>query len=100
MQGAVRNTLTIVWVNEEGTPTNLTDATLTGTIKPATGAAERAITGELAIVAATSGVFTWAPSNADVAEKGNFAVQFNAAYASGATPAKSPTIMWTVKESN
>lgn len=77
------------------TPVNLTNATITGTITSATGVT-RAITGTLTVTDATNGVFRWEMSAADVADSGNFTVQFTATYSVGATPAITFEAHWHI----
>ena len=100
VEGSLRNTLTITWTNTDDTALNLTNATITGTIKPANGNAERAITGTLTITVQASGIFTWEPSAADVATPGNYIVTFTATFSVGATPAVSKRAVWVVAPSN
>lgn len=77
------------------TPEDLTGATLTGLIR--VGSTTRAITGTLTVTDATGGVFRWDLSAADVADKGRLEVQFNAAFGSGQTPAKTFRADWYVE---
>ena len=80
-QGARHTGQTIVWTRSDGTPQDLTGATLSGTLKPR-GGTSRAIAGVLAGVAPlTNGAFTWSYAVADVAAAGEIEVQFKAVYA-------------------
>lgn len=81
IQGARHTGQEITWTRDDGTPQNLAGATLTGTIQDAAGDT-RTIDGTLAIVTAASGVFSWAYGASDVAEAGEFLVQFKATYTS------------------
>jgi hypothetical protein len=78
VQYARKRTQTITWTDEDGIPVNLTGATLMGIIDRA--GTESLITGTLTVTGATTGVFTWAYSAADVAEAGHYFVQFYARY--------------------
>src|ERR1043165_2094470 len=69
------------WTQEDGTPQDLTGATLSGTIMAQDGTT-RSITGTLSITTAADGIFTWAYSAADVGTEGRFMVQFKATYGS------------------
>ena len=100
IEGSLRNTIAVTFLNPSDTAQDLTGATVTATIEPANGNVQRAATGTFALVTAASGTFTWTPSAADVATPGIYIVQFNAAYASGATPAKSRRMIWIVEPSN
>lgn len=81
IQGSTFTEQEITWTRDDGLAQDLTASTLTGTIrvihKPTT---ERSITGTLTITDATNGIFTWDYSTADVADCGNFQVQFKADY--------------------
>lgn len=72
----------ITWSLDDGTPQDLTGSTLTGTITNQLTGATRAITGTLELVTPASGIFSWSYSAADVAEAGDFWVQFTADYGS------------------
>ena len=76
---------------------DLTGATLSGVIResPKDSNSERAITGALALSDAENGVFSWAYSDADVAESGTFWVKFTAAF-SGSLDAVSRWERWKV----
>lgn len=86
---------TITWKDEDGIPVNLTGATLMGVIDR--GGTQSLITGTLAITGATTGVFTWTYSAADVAQAGTFFVQFYARYsADSSQPEISYRTRWHV----
>lgn len=95
--GALRPALSITWTREDDTAEDLTGATVTGILHPATGK-PRAIAGVLTVTTATSGIFRWDFVAADV-KAGTYKVQFNAAFGSGQTPAKTFVTEWVVKES-
>lgn len=78
VQGAVGTYQYITWT-KSGIPLDLTDATLTGFIRPRYGAA-REITGTLMVNDPTTGGFMWMYSGSDVEHAGTFKVQFVATY--------------------
>lgn len=79
IKGARHTGQLITWTRDDGTPQNLTGATLTGTIQ-ATDGATRAIDGTLTVVTPASGIFSWAYGPADVGTAGEFLVIFKATY--------------------
>ena len=95
VQGATRPTPQLTWTDEAGEPLVLTGATLTGTITNQNGTV-RAIVGDLTVIDATNGVFSWAYDAADVAAAGLFMVQFTAGYGSPPSPARSVRASWLV----
>lgn len=96
VQYSRQDTFVITWTADDdtATPADLTGATLYGIINP--GSNQRLITGTLALVTAAGGVFSWAPSEADVAEAGTFYVQFYAKYSNG-KPKLSSRQRWFVE---
>jgi hypothetical protein len=80
IQGATRTPQTVTWLLSDGTPKDLTGATLTGFIRPARSLTTRAITGTLTLIEPESGTFDWDYSEADVGTAGNFVVQFKATF--------------------
>lgn len=98
VQYSRQDTFIITWTfdDDTATPTDLTGATLYGVIRR--GTTETAITGTLALVTAASGIFSWAPSEADVAQDGTFLVQFYAKY-SNQKPKLSSKHRWFVEPS-
>lgn len=98
VQYSRQETYQITWTRNDSTstPVDLTGATLYAVIKR--GDDETAITGTLALVTATAGVFSWAPSEADVAQAGKFFVQFYAKYSNG-KPELSSKHLWFVEAS-
>ena len=65
IEGALNTGLQITWTQDDGTALNLTGATITGTIEDKDGGTS-AIAGVLAIVTATSGIFSWTYAAGDV----------------------------------
>ena len=99
VKGARRPSQSIVWQRENGGGAeDLTAATLTGIIRDRATNTARAIAGVLAVTDGPAGAFRWDYAAADVAEAGAFDVQFTAAFASGATPARSFVTRWDVRE--
>lgn len=97
-QYARRPSITVTWLRGDSTtPEDLTGATLTGLIQR--GDTVSAITGTLTVTDAANGEFRWDLSAADVAQSGDFRVQFSAAFGSGQTPAKTFATRWVVKPS-
>lgn len=94
--GAKRPSQQITWTREDGTAEDLTGATLTGYIRSHQTGTVRAIDGTLSVTTAASGIFTWAYGTNDVGEVGGFEVQFNAAFGSAPTPAKTIVTEWRV----
>lgn len=99
IQGALRPTQQITWLDGEGLAVNLTDATISGVIRNRASGAARLVAGDLDITQATHGIFTWTYDEADVADAGQFDVQFTAAWdAPALSPARTFTATWTVHE--
>jgi hypothetical protein len=99
VQGGLRPSQQIIWLDSSGVAVDLSGATLTGWLRSIATGDVRAITGTLAVVTAASGIFSWTYSAADVADDGDFDVQFDAAFGSGATPARTIAAHWTVEAS-
>lgn len=96
--GARRPPLTVTWMREgTTTPEDLTGATITGVLRRS--GTNTAITGTLTVTDGTGGVFRWDFSAADVATAGTYEVQFNAAFGSGLTPAKTFVAQMTITRS-
>jgi hypothetical protein len=99
-QRSERPILRIVWTHADNTTgENLTGATLSGYIKDLSSGVRRPILGTFAIVTAASGVFTWQPDPADVANAGAHQVQFEATFAGEPTPARTAVYEWEIAES-
>lgn len=78
----------LVWLVGDS-PANLTGAAgITGSIRNRATGQVRAVAGALALANAAAGEFVWTYAAEDVAEAGEFDVQFVAAFASGPTPGK------------
>jgi len=95
VQGSVRPSLALTWANSDDAPFDLTGATLTGTLRGYDGVV-RVISGDLVLTSAPGGAFRWDLAAGDVAEAGNFTVEFEAAFLTGPTPAKSVPARWRV----
>lgn len=74
----------------------MTDATITALIQH--GATTTAATGIFTVTDGPNGVFRWDLSAADVANAGRLTVQFNAAFGTDPTPAKTFKASWYVEE--
>lgn len=98
VKGGRRPAQLITWTRDDGAAEDLTGATVTGIIRNRSTATARAIVGALTVTDATAGVFRWDYDTADVADSGYFDVQFNAAFGSGLTPAKTFIARWEVRE--
>ena len=86
--GGLRPSLEIIWTRDDGTPEDLTGATMTGTIADRQGNS-RAIAGALTVLDGAAGVFEWAFGATDLVQPGTYQVQFTAAFNTAPTPAKS-----------
>jgi hypothetical protein len=80
VQGATHTPQRITWSDTDGDPVNLTGAVLSGRIRAINGGGVVDIAGELDIVSALDGVFDWTYGAADVAEAGEYIVQFTATF--------------------
>jgi len=98
VKGGRRPAQIVVWTRGDGTPELLTDATLTGFIRDRSTGTTRAIVGTLTVTDGAAGTFRWDYAAADVVATGHYDVQFNAAFDSGQTPAKTFIERWEVKE--
>ena len=94
VQYARKRLQTITWKDDDGNAIDLTGATITGIIERA--GVQTAITGTFALVTATSGIFSWTFSAADVAQAGTFFVQFRAKYSSDNKSEISYRTQWRV----
>lgn len=104
VRGGLRPSQAITWLREgvafaNGTPEDLTGATLTGWLRNRATGETRAIAGSLTVTDGAAGAFRWDYAPADVAETGAFDVQFNAAFGAGATPARTFVARWDVRGS-
>lgn len=82
VQYARKRAQTITWTDKDGLPINLTNATLRARKADSDGA-QTAVTGALSVTSGAAGQFTWAYSDEDVAEAGDYLVQFSAAKGDG-----------------
>ena len=88
----------LVW-EVGGAPVNLSGATLSGTMTNRATGATRAITGQLTPTTPALGEFAWYYSVADVAEWGEFDVEFVATFGEGLTPGKTFLARWSISKS-
>lgn len=83
-QGARNTPALITWVDTDGTPKDLSGATITGRIENRVDGVDRAADGSFALVDAANGVFSWTYGVLDVGTPGNFFVQFKATFGGSA----------------
>jgi hypothetical protein len=98
VKGGLRPSQTITWAPEDGSDIDLTAATMTGTITNRVTGVTRAIAGVVTVTSGTAGQFRWDYAAGDVSEKGEFDVQFDAAFGTAPTPARSYIARWTVHD--
>jgi hypothetical protein len=98
VKGGLRPSQIITWRRSDGDAESLVGATLTGVMRNRATDATRAIAGALTVTDGAAGVFRWDYAAGDVAEAGEYDVQFNAAFAAGQTPARTFVTRWTVTE--
>lgn len=96
VQGALRPSVSLTWVDADDAVLDLTNATVTGSIQSMATGIVRAIAGSLTVTSAVGGVFSWSYAAGDVVEAGDFLVQFTATYSVGVTPARSRADTWRV----
>ena len=94
VQHARKRLQTITWEDDDGAAIDLTGSTITGIIER--GGVQTAITGTFALVTATSGIFSWTYSAADVSQAGTFFSQFRAKYSSDSKSEISYRTQWRV----
>jgi len=80
VQGATHTALQITFLDEDGTAYDLTGATMSARIKNRGTGVAAAATGTFALVTASSGIFSYRPSAADVLTDGTYQIQFIATY--------------------
>ena len=97
VKGGLRPPQLIVWEREDGSVEDLTGAGISGSLRSRESGAVRAISGALTVTDGAAGRFLWGYDAADVAEAGEFDVQFNAAFGSGPTPARTFITRWRVR---
>lgn len=98
VKGGLRPSQIVTWTRSDGVAEPLTNATITGTITNRATGVTRAIAGTLTVTDDAAGEFRWDYAAADVSEKGEFDVQFNAAFGSPPSPARSYIALWTVHD--
>lgn len=98
IQGATRPSQLITWKDQDGNVFDLTGATITARIKRERASSGAASDGTFTVTDAANGVFRWDYSANDVAVSGHYEVQFNAAFGSNPTPAKTFISKWKVNE--
>ena len=96
VRGGRRPSQLITWQRDGAGVEDLTGATLSGAIRNRATGETRAVAGPLTVTDGAGGVFRWDYAAADVAEAGNFDVQFTAAFTSGQTPARTFVARWSV----
>ena len=96
VQGARRPSLQITWTDETGVALDLSGATITARVQDASTGEARDADGTFTIVTAGNGVFRWDFGTEDVETAGTYRVQFNAAFGSDPTPAKTFLARWRV----
>ena len=102
VQGSRHTGLTITWYQGDGsTVLDLTNATITGTLRNVNTDVVTAIDGTLASSAPTTGVFTWTFGATDTGTAGIYEVQFTATFSddSGKNDTSKPT-RWAVYAKN
>ena len=97
VQGAKRPSQQITWADEEGTVLDLTGATITARIRDGAGSTVDS-DGTFVLVDAPNGVFRWDYGTTDVAEEGDYKVQFTASFGLAPSPARNFTARWQVTE--
>lgn len=101
VQGATRPAMLITWLREDGTPEDLTGATMTAWMRRArTADAPVEVSGTLAPTAnADDGEFQWLVHDDDIAVAGDFDVEIVATFGSAPTVAKTFNTTWTITPS-
>jgi len=100
VQGSVRPAQSITWTDADGTPIDLTGATIAGTMRSIANNVTAVITGDLTVTDGAAGRFTWQYSAADVSIAGTYEAQFTATYPSGPTPARTRRERFEILPSN
>jgi hypothetical protein len=93
--GGLRPSQTITWTRADGTAENLSGATITARIRSREDGTARAAQGTFTVTDAANGVFRWDYHVNDLVA-GKYTVQFNAAFGSSPTPARTIEANWTV----
>lgn len=89
----------ITWTLADGSPLNLTGATVMGRIRNLATNVTRDISGALSVAEPAAGRFLWAYSPEDVAAAGQYEVQFTASFPDSPSPARTFIQAWTVEPS-
>jgi hypothetical protein len=95
-QYSLRPSLALTWADSDGAAFDLTNGTVTGTIRGAADYTTRAIAGTITVTGGSAGTFRWDLAAADVADAGRFTVQFVATWQAGISPAYSVPAAWQV----
>lgn len=98
VKGGLRPSQIVTWQQDSGAVLDITGATLTGTITNRSSSVTRAIAGTLNVTDGAAGQFKWDYAAGDVDTAGEFDVQFDAAFATGQTPARTFIARWTVRD--
>jgi hypothetical protein len=98
VKGGLRPSQLVTWSPDDGSAMTLTGATMTGTITNRVTGVTRAIVGTLTVTNGAAGEFRWDYAAGDVSDKGEFDVQFDAAFGTPPTPARSYIARWTVHD--
>jgi hypothetical protein len=93
--GGLRPSQTITWTREDGTPEDLTGATITGKLLNLASGETRAIAGALTVTDADAGQFRWDYAAGDVVA-GAYNVQFTADFGAAPSPARTFSASWDV----
>lgn len=96
VQGATRPSQLITWLQDDGSPLDLSDAVITATIYHPDANTERAAAGLIVVTDGPAGQFRWDYDPADVAEAGDHEVQFTAEFSAEPSPAKSYRMPWYI----
>lgn len=100
IQGALRPSLQLVWQrNGSNSVEDLTGATLSGIIRDRYSENLIDIVGSLTLIDGPSGVFRWDFDVLDVANDGDYSVEFMATWTTGRSPAKTFAANWTIVKS-
>lgn len=99
IQGAKRPSQTIKWTREDGTPEDLTGATITARIQRQGQGSPEDVTGTFTVTDGDGGESRWDYSDDDVEMAGTHRVQFTAMFNDTPTPAKTFITEWIVEES-
>lgn len=96
VKGARHSVMPVTWVKGDGTPHDLTSATLTGVKEDKAGTAT-ALDGLLSVTDGAAGTFSWTLGAVDVGTPGVFQVQFIATYPDTTFDVTEPAV-WVVHD--